>query len=743
MSTQNYFSPVVKILLESGYVNRQQMQQAIARFRESGDITQVGSSLIEIVESITEIQLPPDVQKHLLLQFSTSSSVEKLVRSGYIDVYQMQQALVETRKTGRSLIEIIEQMTGRRLPSDLQRQFKQQLLFELKIVYGVDALDPEISNIASKQINQLIDELIPIEICRRCRLIPISKSDTELTSVLVAMVNPDNLEAQDDLNRILKPKGIGLQRVVITPKDYQYLINEYLDEQLQHKYYSAKSSVDVSADLENLENIDLQDAEDEVEVDLGESLKGAEGASVISLVNKILAKALQEGVSDIHIEPQEEYLRIRFRKDGVLHTAFDKPFPKNISPAVAARFKIMSDLDIAERRLPQDGKIRRMYQGRKVDFRISTLPSRYGEKVVLRILDNESTQLGLDMLITDQGTLELVRSMAKRPLGVILVTGPTDSGKSTTLYSILAQRNDLGLNISTVEDPIEYSLPGITQVQALREKGMDFPAILRSLLHQDSDIILVGETQNRETAKTVMEAAVSRHLILTTLTTNDTVGAISRLDRMGVEPFLVADALIGIINQRLVRRVCPDCCIPYTPNRFELAKFGLTASQERETTFYQANSLTPDEIVAARAQGTLCGRCNGTGYQGRVGVYEVMPISEQLKNLISDRASAEKIREVALQEGMKSLLTYSLELVREGYTTLAEVERVTFSDSALEAQVQAKRQSSQSAQEKSASTNSSHRLEELERQVTALTQQLQRLKMELQDESYKGLSALK
>ncbi|NES19912.1 MAG: Flp pilus assembly complex ATPase component [Symploca sp. SIO3E6] len=273
---------------------------------------------------------------------------------------------------------------------------------------------------------------------------------------------------------------------------------------------------------------------------------------------------------------------------------------------------------------------------------------------------------------------------------------------------------------------MEYSLPGITQVQALREKGMDFAAILRSLLRQDSDIILVGEMRNLETAKTVMEAAVSGHLILTTLPTNDTAGAISRLDRMGVEPFLVADALVGIINQRLVRRVCPDCCIPYSPNRFELAKFGLVASQERETTFYQANSLTPEEIAEARAQGTICGKCNGTGYKGRVGVYEVMPISEQLKNLISERVSAERIREVALEEGMKSLLTYSLELVREGYTTLAEVERVTFSDSALEAQLQAN-------QEQEPSKDSRHRLEEIEKQMAALTQQLQQLKVELQD----------
>ena len=732
MSIPSYFSPAAKILLQSDYVNSQQMQQAIARFRESGDIAQVGSSLIEILESITDRQLPPDLQKNLLLHFSSSSSVEKLVRSGYIDIYQMHQALVETRKTGRPLIDVIEQMTGRQLPPDLQRQFKQQQLFELKILYGVDAFDPEVSDISSKNVGQLIDELIPVDICRRCRLVPVSKSDTDPPSVLVAIVDPDNLDTQDDLNCILRPRGIGLRRMVITPEDYQRLINDYLDEQLKRqKQQEAAASVDVTADFENLDNIDLEEYEYYFERDLDKYLKSAEIAPVINIVNKILSKALQEGISDIHVEPQEKYLRIRFRKDGVLRPAFNKPFPKRISPTVAARFKIMADLDIAERRLPQNGKIRRMYYGRKVDFRVSTLPSRYGEKIVLRILDNESTQLGLDLLITDQETLQIVREMGSCPFGLILVTGPTGSGKSTTLYSILAERNDPRVNISTAEDPIEYSLPGITQVQVLREKGMDFASILRSLLYQDPDIILVGETWNLETAKTAIQAAVSGHLILTTLPTNDAAGAISRLNLMGVEPFLVAYALVGIINQRLVRRVCPDCCIAYNPNAAKLARFGLAASNGEEITFYQANSLTPDEIAEARDRGTLCEKCHGVGYKGRVGVYEVMRISERLQNLISERASVEKIREVALEEGMKSLLTYSLELVRDGYTTLEEVERVTFSDTALEAELKAKRQNYQAAQEQVASTDSRHRLEELERQVTALTQQLQQLKAEL------------
>ncbi len=619
----------------------------------------------------------------------------KLIQTGYVDNEQMQQALMETRKSGRPLTEILESLTGRQLSPDLLRQYKKQQLFELKVLYGVESLDPEISEISNHQVGQLIDTLLPIDICRRYRLVPLSKTETQPPSVLVAMVDPDNLDAQDDLTRILRPQGIALQRMVITLEDYQQLISRYLDDQLaRQKQMEVEKAVDIKQDLENLDSLDsLGDAPDEGEADLGEALKGAEDAPVINLVNRILAKALQEGVSDIHVEPQEEYLRIRFRKDGVLRQAFD-PLPKKITPAVSARFKIMAELDIAERRLPQDGKIRRMFQGRKVDFRVSTLPSRYGEKIVLRILDNESTQLGLDKLITDEATLQIVREMASRPFGLILVTGPTGSGKSTSLYSVLAERNDPGVNISTAEDPIEYSLPGITQVQVLREKGMDFASILRSFLRQDPDVILVGETRDKETAKTAIEAALTGHLVLTTLHTNDAAGAIARLDEMGVEPFMVSGALLGVLAQRLMRRVCSECRISYMPSTAELARFGLSASSEGEITLYKANTLRPEEIQEASSKGTLCQKCNGIGYKGRVGVYEVMRVSERLQTLINEGAPTERLKDAAVEEGMTTLLAYSLNLVQQGYTTLEEVERVTFTDSGLESELKAKRKSS-------------------------------------------------
>ncbi|NHC36747.1 GspE/PulE family protein [Scytonema millei] len=634
-------------------------------------------------------------RRALIVKNDLSPFGNKVVETGYVSKEQMKQALSESRSTGRSLPEILEAITGRQLPPDLIRQYKKQQLFELKILYGVEFLDPEINQIGTSQVGELIDTLIPIDICRRYRLLPISKSD-EPPSVLIAMVDPDNLDAQDNLNRILRPRDIGLQRTVITLEDFQELLSKYLDENVEKQKQQADTqrnnanAVDFTVDLDGL---DLQDAPEEGDADLGASLKDADAAPVIALVNKILIKALQEKVSDIHIEPQEEYLRVRFRRDGVLRQAFD-PLPKQIVPAVTARFKIIAELDIAERRAPQDGRIRRVFEGRKVDFRVNTLPSRYGEKVVLRILDNSSTQLGLDKLISDTESLQIVRDLASRPFGLLLVTGPTGSGKSTTLYSILAERNDPGVNISTAEDPIEYSLPGITQVQVIREKGMDFASILRAFLRQDPDVILVGETRDKETAKTAIEAALTGHLVLTTLHTNDAAGAISRLDEMGVEPFMVSGALLGVVAQRLMRRVCSDCRIPYTPSADELARFGLASSKDVELTLYKAKSLEPEEIQDAKAKNQLCSKCGGVGYKGRCGVYEVMRVTERLQNLITEGAPSERIKEAAVEEGMKTLLAYSLELVMQGNTTLEEVERVTFTDSGLEAELKAKRKSS-------------------------------------------------
>lgn len=613
----------------------------------------------------------------------------KLVQSGYVNPEQMRQAVVESRKFGRQLIEVLESITGRQLSPEFVREYKKQHLFELKILYGVECLDPELNEIDTTDVGTLIQTLIPVDICRRHRLVPLLKNDNQTPPcVLVAMVDPDNLEASDDLNRILRPQNLALQRKVITEDDYQQIINQYLDEvAAKQKILDQQKSYDVGGAIQQLNEQDMEEIADN-DVDL-DNPKDANDAPIIKLVNQILLKALNEGVSDIHIEPQEEYLRIRFRKDGVLREAFDN-MPKKIIPAVTARFKIISNLDIAERRLPQDGRIRRIFAGRKVDFRVNTLPSRYGEKVCLRILDNSSTQLGLDKLITDPETLNIVKDMVSKPFGLILVTGPTGSGKTTSLYSALSEKNDPGINISTVEDPIEYSLPGITQVQVIREKGLDFSTALRAFLRQDPDVLLVGETRDKETAKTAIEAALTGHLVLTTLHTNDAPGAIARLGEMEIEPFMVSSSLIGVLAQRLVRRVCSECRIAYTPTIEELSRYGLSASQETQVTFYKANTIPPDEISSHK---NLCPKCNGIGYKGRCGVYEVMRITENLQTLINQAAPTERIKEVAVEEGMKTLLAYSLDLVRQGATTLEEVERVTFTDTGLEAELKAKRKS--------------------------------------------------
>ena len=624
----------------------------------------------------------------------------KLIQSGVVDNQQMEKALVESRRSGRPLTSVIEELTGKALSPELVRQYKKHQLFELKILYGVDSIDPEIQDIDSSQMGDLINTLIPIELCRRHKILPLRRIEGgDDLEVIVAMVDPDNLAAQDDINRLFRLQNIKMQRIVITDEDYRRILDEYLEVQVQQQA-DAKEKAEQAAEAAELkkavelDDLDLGDDDElDEEADEGADLMSenqASSAPVIKLVNKILLKALQEGVSDIHIEPQEQDLRVRFRKDGVLQYAFE-PLPKKIIPAVAARFKIMAELDIAERRLPQDGRIRRVFKGRKVDFRVNSLPSRYGEKICLRILDNSSTQLGLDILITNEDILAQVREMAQRPFGLILVTGPTGSGKSTTLYSILAERNNPGVNISTAEDPIEYSLPGITQVQVIREKGMNFASILRAFMRQDPDVILVGETRDKETAKTAIEAALTGHLVLTTLHTNDAPGAIARLDEMGVEPFMISGSLLGVLAQRLMRRVCTECRIEYKPTADELARYGIAASQDSELTLYKANTLSNSQIQEARANGTLCPKCNGGGYKGRVGVYEFMRNSETLEGLINSGATTDTIKEAAVQEGMLSILAYSLELVKEGYTTFEEVERVTFTDSGLEAELKAKR----------------------------------------------------
>jgi len=614
-----------------------------------------------------------------------------MIQSGYVNGDQLKQAQIESRKSGKRLTEVLEATTGLPLPTELLRLYKKQQMFELKIVYGVEAFDPEMSQMSNEQLGVMLDGLkISIDICHQGRFLPVAKTETEPPVVLVAMVDPDNLNAQEDLRRILQPHSLSFQRRVMTPDDYQDITSAYQEQQVKiaAKIAEAEKERKLSLGEGDFGELSLEEVSSDQE-DIADTINAVEQAPVIKAVNIILAKALSEKVSDIHVEPQEEFMRIRMRKDGVLQEYFR--FPKQVVQGITARFKIIANLDIAERRQAQDGRIRRVFEGRTVDFRVNSLPSRYGEKIVLRILDSSSTQLGLGLLISDQETLALVRETASRPFGLILVTGPTGSGKSTSLYSILAEKNDPAINICTAEDPIEYALPGITQVQVIREKDLTFSNILRAFLRQDPDVMLVGETRDKETAKTALEAALTGHLVLTTLHTNDAAGAIARLDEMGVEPFMVSAALLGVLAQRLMRRVCDKCCIPYQPTALELGRYGLSASQEVDLTVYKANTIPVEQRKELAEQDQLCKKCGGLGYKGRVGVYEFLKNTERLQTLITQGAPTEQIKEAAVEEGMKTLLAYSLQLVREGATTFEEVERVTFTDSGLEAELKAKR----------------------------------------------------
>ncbi|MEK0182974.1 MAG: type II/IV secretion system protein [Oscillatoriales cyanobacterium] len=616
-------------------------------------------------------------------------ALNKMIQSGYVNSDQLKKAQLESRKSGKRLTEVLESATGLPLPPELLRLYKKQQMFELKIVYGVEAFDPELSELSNEQLGAMLDELkMSIDICRQRRFLPVAKTETEPPALVVAMVDPDNLDAQEDLRRILK--GWSFQRRVITPDDYQDITSAYQEQQVKiaAKIAEAEKERKLSLGEGDFGELSLEEVSSDQE-DIADTINAVEQAPVIKAVNVILAKALSEKVSDIHVEPQEEFMRIRMRKDGVLQEYFR--FPKQVVQGITARFKIIANLDIAERRQAQDGRIRRVFEGRTVDFRVNSLPSRYGEKIVLRILDSSSTQLGLGLLISDQETLALVRETASRPFGLILVTGPTGSGKSTSLYSILAEKNDPAINICTAEDPIEYALPGITQCQVIREKDLTFSNILRAFLRQDPDVMLVGETRDKETAKTALEAALTGHLVLTTLHTNDAAGAIARLDEMGVEPFMVSAALLGVLAQRLMRRVCDKCRIPYQPTAEELGRYGLSASQEVDLTVYKANTIPVEQRKELAEQDKLCKKCGGIGYKGRVGVYEFLKNTERLQTLITQGAPTEQIKEAAVEEGMKTLLAYSLQLVREGATTFEEVERVTFTDSGLEAEMKAKR----------------------------------------------------
>ena len=401
-----------------------------------------------------------------------------------------------------------------------------------------------------------------------------------------------------------------------------------------------------------------EDSEIENDILFGEELTASRDP-VISGVASILSKCFTLKGSDIHAEPLEDRLRIRYRIDGVLKEAF--AFPKSHVNPIISRIKIMSKLDISEKRLPQDGRIRCLLRGRKSDFRVSTLPGRWGEKVVLRALESDNSVLNLSKLVTEKAELNIIQNMSKSPYGIVIIVGPTGSGKSTTLYSMLSELNTPGVNISTVEDPVEYTLDGIHQVQVIREKGLDFSRALRSLMRQDPDIILVGETRDKETAQAAMEAALTGHMVFTTLHANDTSTAITRLAEMEVPPYLIGASIIGVVAQRLVRKVCKSCS-------------DLRNLNAKENQLALNHGVKKARFLSQNKKS--CTLCNGTGYKGRVGIYEVMKVTEVIRELIMKQSNADEIRERAFDKTGRSLLSYGMNLVKNELTTIEEVERV-------------------------------------------------------------------
>ena len=530
---------------------------------------------------------------------------------------------------------------------------------------------------------------LDISTWQQFQALPINMHNQHL---VVAISDQCNEQTKNQLISVLQSQGFSTEFRLALASDISQLLAPMRSEQHGESASKSKATKPLAQTPTSLlagfsaEGVLEEDPEEQARLassveDLESSLMDSDSSPVINLVDRILLEALQTEASDVHVEPQQDGLQIRFRQDGVLQR-YIEPLPSRLIPAVTSRFKIMADLDIAERRMAQDGRIRRTYRNRMVDFRVNSLPSRYGEKICLRLLDSSAPQLGLDKLISNPSALSLVRNLGSKPFGMILVTGPTGSGKSTTLYSLLAERNEPGINISTVEDPIEYTLPGITQCQVNREKGFDFSTALRAFMRQDPDVLLVGETRDLETAKTAIEAALTGHLVLTTLHCNDASSAIARLNEMGVEPFMVSASLIGIVSQRLLRRVCRSCRKSYHPTEKELGRFGLMAHTETGVTFFKAHHHGQDKQP--------CPKCQGSGYKGRVGVYEVLRMNEELATAVAKGATTDLVRRLALEAGMKTLLGYSLDLVREGHTTLQEVERMILTDSGLESERRAR-----------------------------------------------------
>jgi type IV pilus assembly protein PilB len=555
-----------------------------------------------------------------------------LIEDGLLLPSQLAEAMDLQKKQGGRLLKLL---------TDKQYVTEQDMVISMGRCLDVPPI-----NLSKVRVPEEIQNLVPKDMARQYKLAPVCRLGNKL---FVAMSDPLNVLALDDLRQRTKLEIIPM---ITTERG----VTEALSGVSSAGAAMEQVLKDAASQADNVEEV-KQKRED---IDLDRLAVESEDAPVVKIVNLILVQALKEKASDIHIEPFEKQLKLRYRVDGALIEASSPP--KALQLPIASRIKILAGLDIAERRLPQDGRFRIRVSGKEVDLRISVLPTTYGEKIVIRLLDKGALSGSIDQLGMDDYTLGIFRKAVDAPHGMILVTGPTGSGKTTTLYSVLSELNNPQYNIVTVEDPIEYQLSGINQVAVKADIGLAFADALRSILRQDPDIVMIGEIRDNETADIAVKAALTGHQVLSTLHTNDAAGAISRLDDMGIEPFLISSSVLLTCAQRLVRRVCPNCREEFQPEPELLAKLEI---EDEGATFYH---------------GVGCERCKRRGYMGRAAIIEVLPVSETIRRLIIKRASAAVIKNQAVSEGMKTLRMVGIDKAREGITTLEEILQVTADD---------------------------------------------------------------
>jgi type IV pilus assembly protein PilB len=557
-----------------------------------------------------------------------------LVAEGLISDEQLKQALAEQKGKTEKLGSILAR---------LNFITEEQLIGFLSRQYGIPSI-----TVTNVDVDAETLRLVPAPIARKYEVLPVKRIGGTLT---LAMADPTNVFALDDVAFMTSLQILP----VVAP---QAAIRAAIEKHYEAGQQSAMNEVltEIAADA----SVEVLEGDADPGVDVFELKESADEAPVIKLVNMVLVDAIRKGASDLHWEPYEKHFRIRFRIDGVLHEMLSPP--KRLEPAIISRLKIMSSLDISERRVPQDGRIKLRFGAREIDFRVSILPTIFGEKAVLRILDKDSLQLDLTKLGFDAWSYEKFTQAIHQPYGMVLITGPTGSGKTTTLYSAISTINSPEHNIMTAEDPVEYNLKGVNQVQVNEGVGRSFAAVLRSFLRQDPDVILVGETRDLETAQIAIRAALTGHLVFTTLHTNDCPSTVARLFDMGIQPFLLSSALLLILAQRLGRRICKECRQPMQGREEDLVPYGHTPQGLTNVTFYR---------------GKGCATCNFTGMKGRVAIYEVMPVTEALRDMILKNAATADIREQAQRDGMKTLRESGLMKVIEGTTTVEEILRVT------------------------------------------------------------------